>query len=236
MSQEFKGFVVKLTEKRSPPESKRKWILYSVKLEKRDGTEYEDWVSLGFDDPGLKEGDYVAFQASQENGRWRADPKTIQKSKNPPARASRGSASAGSQSGPAGTSSASVGGGNRFDGTGIQNRTNPEDARRMAYANARSAAIEVARLLIETKGLPFTKADTKAGEAKRFDEITAGIDKLTVKFFNDGVSLRLLETVADTAPSTAPDGELPDVKNGEDSMNESLEPNDTPEDDEGFDS
>jgi hypothetical protein len=233
VSQEFKGFIVKLLTKDSPPGAKRRWRLYSVKLEKRDGTEYDEWLSLGFDDPGVKEGDYIQVQAEQENGRWKADIKTLQKSKNPPARASKGggsNASAPTQPSASGGSSSRYG-----DGTGVQNRTNPEDAKRMTYANARTAAIELIAVLLEHKALPTSAAQTKAGEAKRFDEIGASVDKLTVKFYNDSLSLRLLETVADTVPEKGSDGPLPD--SAEDTSDgESTEPNDSQtEDDEGFD-
>lgn len=228
MSQEFKGFIARLTTKTGTGK-RGKWTLYSVKIEKRDGTEYDEWVSLGFEDPGVKEGDYIVVQANQENGRWKADIKTLQKSKNPPARANKGQSSDQSEA----TPSSSTGSGSAS--TGFNRQTNPEDAKRMTYQSSRAQALELVRLLVEVKGLPYTKADTKAAEAKRFDEINAAVDKLTVRFYNDALSLRLLETVADTVPDKAPDGDLPD-RGDDEPVDTSDEPNDSPdEDDEGFD-
>lgn len=214
MSTEFKGFIAKLSTRESPPDSKKKWTLYSVKIEKADGTEYEQWVSLGFDDPGVKEGDYVKLQATEENGRTKLVEGSLKKASNPPARTKKEKASGGGKSNY--SKGGYSGGGNKFDGTGISNRTNPEDAKRMSFANARSSAIELIIGLLGVDGLPMSKAATKAGEAKRYDEVTAAVDKLTVKFYNDGMTLRLLDTVADTATDTKPDGELPDKESEDD--------------------
>ena len=78
---------------------------------------------------------------------------------------------------------------------------------RIRYQNARSAAIEVIGLLLQHDALPASAAKTKAGQAKRFDEISAAVDKLTVQYFTDTGTLRLLETVADgriEGPAPAP--------------------------------
>lgn len=194
MSQEFKGFVARINKKEGRGK-KGPWTLYSAKLEKEDGTEYDEWLSLGFDAPKFKEGDYVKLTAEKDD-RGYLKVSDAKVSKNPPARAKKGGSSGGA--------SGSTGGGGDFN-----RQTNPEDAKRMTYANARTAAIELTDLLLRQEALPITGAKTKAAEAKRFDEIVAAVDKLTVKFFNDGISLRLLETVADTVPDTKPDGELP---------------------------
>lgn len=86
---------------------------------------------------------------------------------------------------------------------------------RIRYQNARSAAIEVIGLLLQHDALPASAAKTKAGQAKRFEEVTAAVDKLTVQYFNDTGTLRLLESVADgglSQPTTAP---LPPDTEGE---------------------
>jgi hypothetical protein len=88
-------------------------------------------------------------------------------------------------------------------------QTHPEDAQRMTYAAARTAALEMVSVLLQNNALPVSAASNKAGSAKRFDEIAAAVDKLTVKFYHDGLSLRILDTVADTEPSTAPKSDLP---------------------------
>ena len=80
---------------------------------------------------------------------------------------------------------------------------------RIRYQNARSAAIDVIGLLLQHDALPASAAKTKAGQAKRFDEITAAVDKLTVQYFTDTGTLRLLETVADGRIEGAAPAPLP---------------------------
>jgi hypothetical protein len=55
----------------------------------------------------------------------------------------------------------------------------------------------------------MSKAKGKAGTAARFEEITSAIDKLTVQFFYDNASGRLLDEVADREPMKEP-APLPD--------------------------
>jgi hypothetical protein len=81
--------------------------------------------------------------------------------------------------------------------------------------HSQEMAICAAGVLLTHNALPMSGAAFKAGEAKRFSEITAMIDKLTVKFYNDAATGRLLETVADTVIDTAPDAPLPASKKKE---------------------
>lgn len=224
-TKKFKGFIAKLNVKEGQGR-KGPWRLYSAKVEKDDGTEYPDWITLGFDEQfsksPVKQGDYVGIEASQDNGRWKAD--RVVPLKNAPARTQKqkpaGNGGGGRKPWGGG------GGGNKFDGTGIQNRTNPEDAKRMSYANARSLAVEVVTLLLANDALPVTSAKGKAGEAKREAEIAAYIDKYTVQYHTDGITLRLLDLVEDPRAGTvkAADGELPDKSDS-----------DAETDEEGFD-
>ena len=215
----FKGFVAKLgkkegTGKRGP------WTLYSAKLEKEDGTEYQEWISFGFDDPGIAEGDYIEVKAVQDNGRWKAE--QHRKPKNPPARKPKAQGQGG--------------GGFRkgFGGGGFgKSPTNPEDVKRIAYANARDHAIRIVDLLLANDALPLTKASTKAGEAVRYEEILAAVNKLTVQLQIDGTTLRLLESVADAGASKKPDvGKLPETETSDEE--ESFE-DDKPADADGED-
>lgn len=219
MATKFTGFVARIGHKTGNG-SRGPWHLYSVKLEKEDGEEYKDWITLGFRDepPPIQEGEYITLEANTDDqGRLVFVEGSAKKPKNPPVRKSR-SASGGGQSKPgysggAGKGRGGVGGGYQprvRDGSGVNDRTNPEDAKRMSYANSRSAAIEVVGLLLEHKALPVSGATGKAAEAKRFVEVLAAIDKLTVEFYNDGMELRKLATVADAGVvSVAPDAELP---------------------------
>lgn len=79
------------------------------------------------------------------------------------------------------------------------------------YQNSRTAAIELVGILLANKALPHTATSSKAGQAKAYDEITAAVDTLTVKYFNDLESFRLFETVTDVGEvDTSPDGDLPE--------------------------
>lgn len=197
---EFRGFVAKIGEKSGRGKNGKPYTVYSAKLEKEDGTEYDEWLSLGFERPNFKEGDYIKCEAAKnDRGYMAVDIDSVKVAKNPPARAPK----------KGGKGSAS-GSGSNSGGGDFNRQTNPEDAKRMSYANARTASIELVDLLIRNDALPMGAGKGKAAEAKRYEEIVAAVDKLTVKFYNDGVSLRLLETVADTKVDTAADGELPD--------------------------
>lgn len=188
MSEKFKGFVAKIGQKTGQGR-KGPWTLYSCKIEKEDGTEYPNWISLGFDAPKFKEGDYVAIYASEnEKGYLNAD--EVKRLKNAPERKKKQAAGGGQGGGRKG----GYGGGGGGD---FNRQTNPEDAKRMSYANARTAAIELVNVLLTHGALPITAAKGKAAEAKREEEIAAFVDKYTVQYFQDGLSLRLLELVED---------------------------------------
>jgi len=189
MSQTFKGFVGKIHEK-SGRGRKGPWTLYSTILQDAQGEDATDWLSFGFDRPNVKEGDYVKVTVDEVDGRDRVV--EVKKLKNPPARAA---SAKGSKSRASDDSADSVG---------------PGKQEFIHYQNSRGAAIEAVRLLIEADALALPKAGTKPGEAKRYAIIVAAIDKLTVQYFNDLQSMRLLETVADAgAVNTKPDAPLP---------------------------
>jgi hypothetical protein len=222
---EFKGFVGKINTKTGNG-ARGSWTLYSTKIQKPDGAEYPEWVTFGFDEPDVKEGDYVKIE-TQKDDRGNEKVVSVKKLKNPPERPAKPSAPART-----GGSNRGSAGGNRFDGTGIQNRSNPADVERMSYANARDAAIKVVTLLLANGALPLSKTQTKAGEAKRFAEITAAIDKLTVQFQRDGVTLRLLDLVADARAVETKVSPLPDDADGDEKDEEEEEEEDTDEEEE----
>jgi hypothetical protein len=78
--------------------------------------------------------------------------------------------------------------------------------------HSQSVAAELIGILLAHNALPVSKADTKAGEAKRFAEIVAAYNKLTVQAFNDAMTCRLLKFVADTVPEAKADAPLPTPK------------------------
>jgi len=76
-------------------------------------------------------------------------------------------------------------------------------------ASARTAALDAIDLLLRNDALPMSAAKTKAGQASRFDEVTAAIDKLTVEYFFDSATGRKLVTVADAGSKESRVAELP---------------------------
>ena len=182
----FKGFAKKInvktgTGKRGP------WKLYSVKLENDDGTEVESWISLGFDAPDFKEGDYVKI-TTEKSERGYENATEVKRLKNAPARSAGPTKSGGAVSG------------------------GSTDARQshIHYQSSRKDAIEILKLLTQQDALPLSSAKTKAGEAKRYEEIMALVDKITVQFFHDAETLRKLESVVDAGADEKVVGKLPE--------------------------
>lgn len=190
----YKGFIAAITTKtglgrRGP------WTLYSGKLEKEDGTEYPEWISFGFDKPTVQKGDYVKIE-TEEDGKGYQKVKTCVQLKNPPAKAQ-----------PATKAVSAPSGGSSFD----VNRQ-----KSIHYQSSRKDAIEVLGLLIAKDALPMTAAKTKAGEAARYEEIMALVDKLTVRYFNDTESLRILDSVVDDGAVETDVGQVPDQEDAVD--------------------
>jgi len=204
MSQVFKGFIKKISVKEG--RGKRgPWKLFSAKLELENGEEVKDWISFGFDEPACKEGDYVKITAS-ENDRGYLQADEVKRLKNAPARSSAATSSGASS-----------------------NVSSTQKS--IHYQSSRKDAIEVLKLLTQQDALPLSSAKTKAGEAKRYEEIMALVDKLTVRFFNDAETQRILAVVADEGKIDSDVGELPDDDEDEEGDDKEIEDDDDSEDD-----
>jgi hypothetical protein len=250
MAKEVRGFVRRVFKRPGTGRNGKPYILYSFKLATPEGQEDPTWYQLGFNAPNVKEdwdeaqgkytdgGSYVKFSAeTAPDGKSAKVPEdSLKRLKNPPARQ------------PVQAPQGGQGGGYRGKGGGgpkekdsklfgkIGGYNTEDDVRRMSYASARGDAIAAIKVLLENDGLAITGAKTKAGQAKRFSEIVAAIDKLTVKFFFDNASGRQLELVADTLvtkPSATP---LPEDAEGEDSVeDEDVDADESEEDEESED-
>ena len=67
------------------------------------------------------------------------------------------------------------------------------------------------KLLLQHDALPVSGAKGKAGESKRFEQVQDFVNKLTVQFYHDVETLRLLDSVADAGDvEVAARGELPE--------------------------
>lgn len=187
------GFIAKISVKEGY--SKRgPWKLYSIKLEKEDGTEFEKWLSAGFDAPKVREGDYVTVEY-HENDKGYLDIDSIKSVKNAPARGG----------------SSNTGSGGKAAGSGVGQTTQQS----IHYQSSRNAAIQVLEILQQNNALPLSQAKTKAGDVKRYEEIMALVDKLTVRFYNDVETLRVLKVVADEGAVASDVGELPEDEDDE---------------------
>jgi hypothetical protein len=184
----FKGFVVAIGEKSGKSSKGKRWTIYSAKIEKEDGTEYDKWISLGFDEPSIKKGDYVKITTeTNEAGYENVVKDGIKKLKNAPARSGKSASGGAAGNGSSSTTQQSI-----------------------HYQNSRNLAATVLTLLQEKDALPLSSAKTKAGEIKRYEEIMALLDKLTVRFFYDAETLRLLQSVVDEGKASTVEGDLPD--------------------------
>lgn len=208
----FKGFIAKIGEKSGKSNKGRAWTIYSIKLEKEDGSELDKWISAGFDKPSVREGDYVKIIA-EENDKGYLNASEIKKLKNAPAR------------------SKAAAGGSGGDGRGSQ-----ATQKSIHYQSARKDALNLVALLLAQDALPLTSAKGKAGEAKRFVELSALVDKLTVQYFFDAETQRLLDSVADAGAVAAADvGKLPEDSDDDEEEDDEEESDDSDEGDDDED-
>jgi len=208
MSETKTGFVEKVFNT-DGTSSRGKWYAYSFKLVDANNVVDPMFYQLGFNKPcGFKEGDYISFEADPKDDKAMT---VVEGSgsilKNAPARAAK-----------------EDGGGKSYGG-GAKKVTksdlfgdiggfySEDDIRRMSYSAATGHAIDLVGMLLSSDGLVMSEANTKAGTAKRFESITAAVDKLTIEFFYDSATGRKLDTVADAGnvDLAAPDAQLPDA-------------------------
>lgn len=163
------GTVKKLNSKTGT--SKRgKWELFSMIMENDDGSE-SGWISLGFDKPSFGEGQYAEY--TTEAGPKGLDLTSFTKKEKPQAPVQSNQAVA----------------------QGPRSNVTTQDS--IVYQSSRKDAIALVALLLENDGLPMSASAAKAGQAKRFEEITAMVDKITVQYVRDVQTGRVLQQVVD---------------------------------------
>lgn len=200
----FQGFVNKLTTK-SGVGKRGPWTLYSFILELEDGSE-SPWVSFGFEKPPFAEGEFISFETDEKDNRHNYKKGSGSKPANPPQRAKARTSNGGAVAN-GNTAGAKTGTG--AQGTTASSAASADRQTSIVMQHSQEMAISAVGVLLAHNALPMSGAASKAGEAKRFSEITAMMDKLTVKFYNDAATGRLLDTVADAVIDTAPDAPLP---------------------------
>lgn len=194
------------------------YTLYSFKVQDAETGKVDPlYYNCGFDDPKVKEGEYIRFNASpnpKSSKGLDVDVSSIRVSQKPPAR-------------PTNPEPAPARGG-RGGGGGY--KKDPKVQRAISYQAARKDALYLVEILLENEGLPVIGTTGKAAKAKRYDEITAYVDKLTVRLFNDTETLRLLESVDDEGALKEPPAADPAEK-----LDEQAEARESDGDDGGFD-
>ena len=161
------------------------WALYSGKMQKQDGSEYEEWLSFGFEKPKAEEGGWYEITAEKDD-RGYFQVKAVKPIESPKAAVA--------------PSAAAVEAVMSAGGPTVQNYIH--------YQSARSNALSLVELATKLDALPLIQTKGKAGEAKRYEELTALVDKLTVQYYNDTNTLRLLGTVQDAGAIENPDEEV----------------------------
>jgi hypothetical protein len=165
-----RGIVQQIDDSKKGHGKRGPWTLYKVQI---DGK----WYSAGFDRPQFSPGQTIEF-VSENTGKG----DNIVK----------GSVRVVSEDTPLEPQLASP----------RSTATPAVDTRQLSIVLQHSQEMAERRIanLIAVHALPLSKADTKAGEAKRFEEVQEIARKLTVQFYNDATSDRLLKFVADTPP------------------------------------
>lgn len=177
---------------------------YSAKITKPDGEEYEEWVGFGFKKPECEQGDHVVITAKQEKGFWKAvDVEVTQKAEE----SEEQTPDSDSESGKSGTKGRSVQSARPESSTSTGTKSTAT-SKQIHYQNSRTAALALADLLLKHKAAPLSAKAGKGGEAERFEEVTALVDKLTVKLFHDLETFRLVKDIEDVyeAPPAAEPG------------------------------
>lgn len=181
---------------------------YSGKITKPDGEEYEDWVSFGFKKPECEQGDHVEILTVKEKGFWQAKDVTITQKGDQGEEDDQPTPDKDSGSGKSGTRASHASSGRQASPSSSTGTKSTATSKQIHYQNSRTAALGLADLLLKHKAVPLTAAATKSGEAARFEEVTALVDKLTVKLFHDLETFRLVNDIEDAyeAPAAAEAG------------------------------
>lgn len=188
----IQGYVKKVNTKEGTGK-RGKWVLYSGIVEQDDGTE-SGWVSFGFEKPPFSEGSYISIEV-EKTERGLNYVAGSGKVLDPPAKPAAASLPA-TVSGTTGAAKSSY--------------VDKQDS--IVYQSSRKDAIALIGLLLEHDALPMSSASSKSAQAKRFEEVSAYVDKITVQFFHDVGSLRLLQSVVDAgaeSDKSAADGSVP---------------------------
>lgn len=160
---------------------------YNIKLKLENG-ELSPRIDAGFGKPEFDKGSYVTITTKQD-GQYEKIDSIVAASR--PAVQTAGRAPVSAAAGDGGS-----------DGADRQTQ--------IVLQHSQEMAVREVALLLTHNALPLSKAESKGGQAKRYEEIVKAVEKLTVQRYFDVVSGRLLDTVADAGQvDVSADGQLP---------------------------
>ncbi len=190
----FQGYVAKALRKDGTQKNGKAWFKFNVKLVLDSGQE-SPWISFPFNKSiPFAEGQYVSFDAvADEKGYFNVVEGTGA-FPTPPAAAAPAAAANSTAKGNTGPS---------------YPEQQAQKNQHIVYQSSRKDALEFVALALANDALPLLGTKGKAAEAKRYEEVLDIVNKLTVQFFHDVTTLRLLESVAD-AGSIDTESETPD--------------------------
>lgn len=197
---QFRGFVANISSRKAG-----RGMAYSFRLETEKGEDWEydgkTWIGFGFEKPPFAEGDFIEGECEvNEKGYLQYIKGSGRQVKNPPARARAKNSDAVSNGSAASTPRMA----SEAEPTGVADRQT-----QIVLQHSQEMAIAAVGVLLQHDALPMSEAKNKAGTAKRFAEISAMIDKMTRKYYDDVVTGQLLTVVAPELISTEPDGQIP---------------------------
>ncbi len=160
------------------------WTLYSGIIEKDDGQE-SGWISFGFEKPPFSEGSYISLETeSTDRGLnlIQGSAKVLPPPTKPP------------------VAQGIVTGSSPKAASGAGSYVDRNDS--IVYQSSRKDALAIVALLLEHDALPISASTAKAGQAKRFEEVEAFVDKFTIRYLNDVHTFRLVQSVVDAGAET----------------------------------
>jgi len=206
------GYVSGINLKQGMGKNGKPYTVYNVNLMQKDGSELR--VGWGFNAPAFQEGVWIKTTAEQ-NGQYL-------NYKGAPVETAPGAAPA-QASAPSTQPSSS--GGSKDGYWEEKDRYYKEvEIPRITFSASRTAALTFLGILDKHDALPLSSAAGKAGQTKRFEQLHEYLEKLTVQFYHDADTLRLLEKVADAGVVEVPlRGELPDEVTEEEEQEDMFE-------------
>lgn len=210
------GYVEAITTRDGVNKNGKPYTMYNVKLVEKTGD--TTYVGFGFNPPSFKEGQWIKAVVEQ-NGQYL-------NYKGGNLSVADGPAPAGSGQPSTGRATGGSSGGSRNEYWENKEKRDIEVTQpRIQYQAARKDAVQLVSAMLSHESLPISVAQGKTGESKRYEQILDYVEKLTVQFYQDTESLRVLDKHADAGTvetETAAPLPTPDYEAEEDEFSEEI--------------